>query len=87
MLRITPINGDPGAVCLMLEGRLVGDWVGVLESELAAREEAAPALVLDLSHVDFANGAGVAVLRAARARGVRVRGCSPLLSSLLGGVS
>lgn len=84
MLRITR-SDDATRLLLKLEGRIVGDWVAVLADELDSLADANPALVLDLSGVEFATDAGVDVLLAARARGVQLLSCSPLLASLLEG--
>lgn len=84
MLRITRVEDDGGALCLRLEGRIVGDWVEVLESEIAQVEPDEHGLVLDLTRVDFATHPAVVVLRDAMGRGARVLGCSPLIASLLG---
>ncbi|MES1177707.1 MAG: hypothetical protein ABUL62_25505 [Myxococcales bacterium] len=83
MLRITRLTSAAGAPCLRVEGRLVGDWVQVLESELARLSEAdRPAL--DLSGVDFADQPALALLQRMTERGVALVACSPLLQSLLG---
>jgi anti-anti-sigma regulatory factor len=72
---------------LKLEGRLVGDWVALLATELASDEDARPRVVLDCAGVAFANQTGVSLLRAASARGVVLTGCSPLLCSLIESVA
>lgn len=82
MLRITRFDEDAGGLRLLLEGRIVGDWVEVLETEIA-RSGRKP-LVLDLTRVDFASHPAVAVLRDAESRGATLFGCSPLMASLLG---
>ena len=85
MLRITRLDDDPQGPCLRLEGRIVGDWVSVLEAELARDDLRDRPLVLDLSRVDFATAPGVMVLRRAAESGATLTGCSPLIASLLGG--
>lgn len=82
MLRITRIDGDTG-VCLKVEGRLTGEWVTLLESELEKAARDTRALTLDLGSVDFASMQGADLLMAARARGVRLNACSPYVSDLL----
>jgi anti-anti-sigma regulatory factor len=84
VLRITSVADEPEGPCLKVEGRLVGEWVALLEGELLKAERQVSGLRLDLSLVDFANDAAMHVLRAAAARGVRVIACSPLLLRLLG---
>jgi len=84
VLRITHVHDEPEGPCLKVEGRLVGEWVALLEGELLKAERQERELRLDLSLVDFANSAATHVLRAATARGVRVVACSPLVRQLLG---
>jgi len=82
MLRITRIDEGLQTLRLRLEGKIVGDWVPVLEDELS-RCARARRLVLDLAQVDFASTPAIQVLRAARARGAELQGVSPLVSSLI----
>jgi anti-anti-sigma regulatory factor len=84
VVRITPLPGsDPTS--LLVEGRLVGPWVAVLETELGRAEALRRPIVLDLSGVKFADVDAVRVLARAAQRGVTLSGCSPLLASLLEG--
>jgi anti-anti-sigma regulatory factor len=86
VLRITAVP-DKTPAQLSVEGRLVGPWVAVLESELGKVEaRGSSAVVLELSQVQFADRAAVEMLRRAEERGVTLEGCSPLLASLLEGV-
>jgi hypothetical protein len=85
MLRITRLDDDPRAPCLRLEGRIVGEWVSVLEAELSRDDLRDRPVVLDLSRVDFATAPAVTVLRRAAESGATLTGCSPLIASLLGG--
>lgn len=83
MLRISRIDQDNAGVCLKVEGRLTGDWVALLEGELAEASRTTGLLSLDLAAVDFASVQATEMLRAATARGVRVVACSPFLAKLL----
>jgi anti-anti-sigma regulatory factor len=83
LLRITRIDESATSVCLKVEGRLAGDWVALLESELEQAAQGQVALSLDLAGVDFASSQATEMLRAAAARGVRLSACSPFLSNLL----
>lgn len=84
MLRISRVDQPPEGVCLKVEGRLSGDWVALLESELAEAGRTTISLSLDLAAVDFASVAATEMLRAAAASGVRIVACSPFLAKLLG---
>ena len=81
MLRITRLALDAGAPCLRVEGRLVGEWVELLDSEVASAEHSK--LSLDLSGVEFADARALSLLQRLSEHGVDFVACSPLLSSLL----
>lgn len=83
MLRISRIEPTGSELCLKVEGRLTGDWVALLEGELAEAIRSTASLSLDLAAVDFASLEATEMLRAAVSRGVRVVACAPFLSSLL----
>jgi anti-anti-sigma regulatory factor len=83
VLRISRVQRDDAGICLKVEGRLSGDAVAVLETELAEAERSASQLSLDLAAVDFASLPAAEMLRAASARGVRLVDCSPFLAGLL----
>ena len=77
MLRITaqPLPESEGRH-LRVEGRLVGDWVGLLGAECDC------VAVLDLSDLRFASAAGIRLLQECQARGVRLHQCPPFLKEL-----
>jgi len=83
VLRISRIDQNSAGLCLKVEGRLSGDWVALLEGELAEASRTTTSLSLDLAAVDFASLQATEMLRAATARGVRVVACSPFLAKLL----
>ncbi|MGC4089227.1 MAG: hypothetical protein QM756_15350 [Polyangiaceae bacterium] len=83
MLRITRVESASGTL-LRLEGRIVGEWVAVLQEELESSSRGGQLPELDLAGVEFANDAGVRALQEAAELGARIRACSPLLASLLG---
>lgn len=83
VLRITRIEDDASGTCLKVEGRLVGEWIELLETELIRASRSDIRLSLDLAGVDFASTQATEMLRAAAARGVLLTACSPLLSKLL----
>ena len=81
MLRITRLAPDAGTPCLRVEGRLVGDWVELLDAEVASAKHSM--LSLDLSGVEFADARGLSLLQRLSEHGVEFVACSPLLNSLL----
>jgi hypothetical protein len=82
VLRISRVDQN-ATLCLRVEGRLTGDWVDLLEGELAEAFLTTDSVSLDLAGVDFASLQATEVLRAATVRGVRVVACSPFLAKLL----
>ncbi len=84
MLRITRERRGAAELRLAAEGRIVGEWVSLLQSELEAGGNASE-VALDLSQVQYASADGLRVLRAAEARGTRLLGASLLLRVLLWG--
>jgi hypothetical protein len=83
MLRITQ-RTEPGEA-LLVEGQLVGPWVGELHRTTLGRGSVA-GIRLDLRHLSYADADGVALLRELRAAGAELSDCSEFLSVLIGGV-
>jgi hypothetical protein len=85
MLRISQINSDDLVTRLKVEGKLQGPWVSVLARACDELPCSSESLSLDLSAVNFADGAGVELLRGLIARGVTLAACSGLVAELLHG--
>ena len=83
MLRITSVSTHPEVQCLKLEGRLVGDWVEVLQVEVEQARARTRDLELNLAGVEFADAGALSLLLQLEKHGVRLVACSPLLTSLL----
>jgi hypothetical protein len=81
MLRITKRNPPNGRPVLVLEGRLVGPWVGELRRTV---DEGDGPTAVDLAAVTFADAEGVAALRALRSAGADLVGASGFLAALIG---
>lgn len=83
MLRITRVVEGPSWTTLRVEGRIVAEWVSVLERECwPALEEYRP-VQLDLSAVTFIDSRGVAVLRHLGANEFKVIKCPEFIEELL----
>ncbi len=80
---ITVQREDERRVRLKLEGRLVGDWVALLESECRRRLDDDKNVVLDCAEVSFAGPGGVEALKRLRAAGVELVDMPCLLAELL----
>ncbi len=84
MLRITRAEGrEASVITVRAEGRIVSDWVEVLERECAMSLEQAQRVEIDLSGVTFIDGRGIEVLRRLRAGRLGIVNCSPFLEDLL----
>ena len=83
MLRITSIDQSDKAVIFKLEGRLVGQWVTLLQNMCATHDGVGKPLALDLSAVTFASKDGVCLLRCLAQRGVECILCSPFLKTCI----
>jgi len=81
MLRITPQQNQQTEITLVLEGRLVGPWVGVLRQ--SCETWAQQLLAVDLAEVSFADPAGLQLLRQLQASAVSLRNCSPFVRAQL----
>jgi len=83
MLRITPLS-SPGKLTFKLEGKLVSAWVEELRQAGESARDFTGDKQLDLTGLDFADTAGLALLREmSGARGFTVTACSHFLQELL----
>jgi hypothetical protein len=82
VLRIS-ISSAPEGTRLMLEGQLIGPWVGELEQACSPLQSQGFPLVLDLAAVSFVGREGVDLLWELRDRGVILRNCSRLVDEQL----
>ncbi len=83
MLRISKTPESPSLATLRVEGRVVAEWVAVLEREcwLALQENGH--VRLDLSAVTFVDGRGVAALRRLGANDLEIINCAEFIGALL----
>lgn len=83
MLRISRSAASPSLATLRVEGRVVAEWVFVLEQEclLALRESGH--VRLDLSAVTFVDGRGLAALRHLGANALEIINCPEFIGELL----
>ena len=83
MLRISRASESSPLATLRVEGRVVAEWVPVLEREcwLALQENLH--VRLDLSAVTFVDGRGVAALRHLGANDLEIVNCPEFIGELL----
>ena len=85
MVRIQKIVESPTETTLSVEGRIVSDWVAVLEHECRQALRDTPRVQLDLAAVTFIDARGVEVLRRLMIGGVTVVNCREFVDALLNG--
>ena len=86
MLRIRQVADSRTETTLLVEGRIVSEWVGVLEQECRQlRLEPRRQLRLDLTAVTFIDPPGVSALRRLVADGVAIVRVPDFIGALLSG--
>jgi len=83
VLRISICDDSEQGVRLVLEGRLVGPWVGELRKQIEQALSQAKNVTLDLRKVSFVDPSGVALLRELGDRQVEHVNCSIFISQQL----
>ncbi len=83
MLRLTPGQNRSHRTLLKAEGRLMGEWVDLLEAECGRMSTGAEPLELDLEGVIDVDTRGLETLRRLRRGPVTLVGCTPILLALL----
>ncbi len=63
MLRITKLMDSPFEVTLKLEGKIVSDWVDLLEKEIRNQLNQGRSVKLDCSGINFVDAKAVELLR------------------------
>jgi anti-anti-sigma regulatory factor len=86
MLRIRQVTDSRTETTLLVEGRIVSEWVGVLERECRQlRVKPRRQLRLDLTAVTFIDPPGVSALRRLEADGVAIVHVPEFIDALLRG--
>ena len=84
MLRITRRGeGGPDPLTLDLEGRLVEDWVPVLEQECLTVLARGGSVEVDFSEVSRIDARGADAVRRLASRGVRIVNCPEVIRDVL----
>lgn len=83
MLRVTRTTRLPHEVILVLEGQIVGEWVGLLEVECQTLLQTDQTVLLDLSRVGYLDRRAARLLRDLAARSVELINCPPLVADLV----
>lgn len=83
MVRITRVAESPSQVTLKLEGRIVSDWVSVVEGECLTGLHERGRVVLDVSEVTFIDRGGLAMLRRIASPHLQIINASALIEEFL----
>jgi hypothetical protein len=84
MFRITEVVDSGTETTLHMEGRIVSEWVGVLQEECwRVRQESSQRLRLDLGAVTFIDPRGVLALRWLATEGVALVNAPAFIDTLL----
>jgi ABC-type transporter Mla MlaB component len=83
VLRISRAAATPSLTTLRVEGRVVAEWVPVLERECWLALQGNGHVQLDLSAVTFVDDGGVAALRHLDAKDLEIVNCPEFIGELL----
>ena len=83
MLRISRSAESPPLATLRVEGRIVAEWVPVLEQACWLALQQNLHVRLDLSAVTFVDGRGVAALRHLSANDLEIINCPEFIGELI----
>jgi anti-anti-sigma regulatory factor len=83
MVRIQKIVECPTETTLSVEGRIVSEWVAVLEHECRQAARDTRRVQLDFAAVTFIDARGIEVLRRLVTDGVAVVNCREFIDALL----
>ena len=84
-MRIRKIVECPTKTTLSVEGRIVSEWVAVVEHECRQAVRDTPRVQLDLAAVTFIDARGIDILRQLVSDGVAVVNCREFIGALLHG--
>jgi hypothetical protein len=83
VLKITRFSQKGRGLTIKLEGEILGPWVGAVRDACTKRGRRCRRLRLDLAAVNFADAAGVHLLRDLVGEGIEIVACSSFLAELL----
>jgi anti-anti-sigma regulatory factor len=81
--RLTRVTPAPDEVVLVIEGRLYGEWVELLEDECAQLLRTTQRVLLDLASLSFVDRRGARLLRKLATDQVVLINCPPLVDELV----
>ena len=85
MLRISKVYENPSGVKLKLEGRIVSEWVSILEEKILECLKKNKKLLLDFSELRFVDEHGMEMLRRLPPEKIAITNCPRFIEELLKG--
>ncbi|MEW6734606.1 MAG: STAS domain-containing protein [Acidobacteriota bacterium] len=83
MLRITETTSDEETITLLLEGRIIDQWIDEICNQCRANLSQQRKVILDFSGVRFVDERGIEALKELINDRIQLIGCSLFLSQLL----
>jgi hypothetical protein len=83
VLRISKVYENPSGVKLKLEGRIVSEWVSILEEKILECLKKNKKLLLDFSELRFVDKHGVEMLRRMPFEKIEIINCPGFIEELL----
>ena len=83
MLRISKVYENPSGVKLKLEGRIVSEWVSILEEKILECLKKNKKVLLDFSELRFVDKHGVEMLRRMPSEKIEIINCPGFIEEFL----
>jgi hypothetical protein len=83
VLRISKVYENPSGVKLKLEGRIVSEWVSILEEKILECLKKTKKVLLDFSELRFVDKHGVEMLRRMPSEKIEIINCPGFIEELL----
>ena len=83
MVRLTLKARHHGTTTVEIEGRIVSEWINVVETECQGLLAQGNNVVLDFSAVNFVGTDGVRMIRRLITNGCRIKNCPPFIQQIL----
>ena len=85
MLRISKVYENPSGVNLKLEGRIVSEWVSILEEQILECLKKNQKVLLDFSELRFVDEHGMEMLKRMPTEKIEITNCPKFIEELLKG--
>ena len=83
MLRISKLCENPSGLRLKLEGRIVSEWVSILEEQILECLKKTQKVLLDFSELRFVDKDGVEMLRRMPSEKIEIINCPGFIEEFL----